>query len=412
MQKFNFSWLREYRWQIVAIILFGSIINYIDRVNLSFATTDLRAEFGLNASQLGFLLAAWMWPYAAASIPSGWLIDKLGINRIFIYSVILWSIATIGSGISNTYWELYLSRVCLGIAEAPFFIISAKVVQLYFNAQKKGLAAGVINLGPKLANAFAPPIIATLILTTSWRGMFMILGIIGFLIVLLWSKTYKTDKAISQTKTLNTKKQINFWKLLNHQTTWWINLGNFGSSYVFWLYFTWLPTYLIDKRHLNLATTGWIAALPFIFGAIAVPLGGYFSDFLMARYKINNIRARVIPAAIGCIIAGITVIPINYITDLYTTVILFSVSTCAVSARVGVLWALVSDIAPQNAVGIFGGLQNCTSFIGGALAPILSGIIIQFTYNYNIVFAISGILVILAALCYFMVSKPILIEEI
>nr|MBP9742371.1 MFS transporter [Burkholderiales bacterium] len=383
--------------------------------NLSFAIKPISKDFSLSSIQSGFLLAAWMWPYAIANLPSGWLIDKFGINKVFIWSIMLWSISTILSGVITNYQELYLSRVALGIAEAPFFIIGAKIIQLYFTHHNRGLVSGIINLGPKIANGFAPPLIAILIITTSWRVMFIILGVLGFVIAFLWIKIYQPNfsSCISYDLTKYNKKiKFSLWKLINHKTTWWLNLGNLGSSYVFWLYFTWLPTYLIDNRGLNLKATGGIAALPFIAGAIAVPFGGYLSDMLIKKYNVSTIRARVIPASLGCLIAGISVIPINYVNNLSIAIILFTISTFAVSFRVGVLWALASEISPPTTVGTLGGIQNAANFIGGALAPTISGIIIQYTANYNIVFGISGLLVILAAICYTMIKSPILIEEI
>ena len=392
------------------VMLFAAIVNYIDRVNLSFAANDIKNEFGLSISQSGFLLAAWIWPYAIANLPSGWLIDKLGINKVFLGSIIIWSLATLGSGLSHSYTSLYISRVILGVAEAPFFVIGAKLVQIYFKNDERGLASSVINIGPKLANSFGAPLIAFLIILTTWRGMFVVLAILGFVVVLLWTMVYQKVVEIIPEKINNTKISIH--KLLKHKTVLWFNLGNFGSSYVFWLYFTWLPTYLMDKKGLDLKSTGFITAIPFIAGVIAVPFGGYLSDILIRKYNINAIKARLIPAIGGCIIAGIAVIPINYIDSLSTVVILFTISTFAVSARVGVLWALVSDISPPNVVGTFGGIQNCANFIGGALAPTISGIILERTGNYNIVFGISGVLVIIAAFCYAMINKPILEEDI
>ena len=104
---------QDYRHQIVMVMLFAAIVNYIDRVNLSFAANDIKNEFGLSISQSGFLLAAWIWPYAIANLPSGWLIDKLGINKVFLGSIIIWSLATLGSGLSHSYTSLYISRVIL-----------------------------------------------------------------------------------------------------------------------------------------------------------------------------------------------------------------------------------------------------------------------------------------------------------
>ena len=145
MTKHALSWWRDYRWQIVTVMLLGSIVNYVDRVNLSFATIHIRQEFGLSTSQLGYLLAAWMWPYAIANLPSGWLIDKFGISKVFLCSIVIWSLATIAGGFMHNYTGLYWSRIVLGIAEAPFFVIGAKVIQLYFQEDKRGLAAGVMN---------------------------------------------------------------------------------------------------------------------------------------------------------------------------------------------------------------------------------------------------------------------------
>ena len=409
-QSPNKKWYLNYRWQLVLVLLFAATVNYIDRVNLSFAANTVKAEFGLSMTQNGLLLAAWIWPYAIANLPAGWLIDKLGINKVFVGSIIIWSLATIFCGFSHSFMSLYLNRMILGIAEAPFFVIGAKVVQIHFSESDRGAAAGWINTGPKIANGFAPPLIAFLIIFTTWRGMFVISGLLGFVAMILWMLVYQKTSKVDTNKT--DKVKFSICKLLKHKTLFWMNLGNFGSSYVFWLFFTWLPTYLMDKKGLDLKAAGFVTAIPFIAGVIAVPLGGYLSDILIRKYNVGVIKARLIPAIGGCILAGVAVIPINYVDSLTTVVILFTISTFAVSARAGVLWALVSDISPRNAIGTLGGIQNCANFIGGALAPMISGIVLEHSGNYNIVFGISGVLVTLAALCYAMIDKPILEEDI
>ena len=415
--KNKVPWYKDYRWMIVFIMLLGAVINYLDRVNLSMANTTIRAEFGMTDIQVGFLLSAFMWPYALANLPAGWLIDKFGVNKIFIWSLILWSMATFAGGFVLGFFTMYITRVILGIAEAPFFIIGGKITQRYFSAEERGTASSVVNLGPKIANGFAPPLLTFLIIYLGWRGMFISLGILGLLIVFLWVKYYKKDDekyVIKEYKTTEQKSVIKFsnWALFNHPTSWWFNLGNVGSSYVFWLYFTWLPTYLIEEKHLSLKSAGWATAIPFIAGVAAVPIGGYISDILIKR-GMNVIKARLIPAVGGCLLAGITIIPVNYLNSLEVVVILFTISTFAVSARVGVLWALVGDISPKEATGTFGGIQNFANFVGGTLAPIGTGYLLAMTgRNYNCVFIVSGVLCILGSFCYAMIRNPILSEEV
>lgn len=403
-------WWRDYRWQLVLVLLLGSVVNYVDRVNLGFATS-IRSEFGLTPIEWGMLLSAWMWPYAVANLPAGWLIDKLGISRIYIWSLVIWSIATVAAGLSHNFTELYMTRIVLGIAEAPFFVIASSLTQRYFNSATRGLAASIVNIGPKIANGFAPPVVAFLIIYFHWRGMFIILGFAGFLVVGLWLLVYnkEDDKYIAQEAddvVAVPHAPVKLSRLFFSKTSMWFNLGNFGSSYVFWLFFTWIPTYLMDQRGLNLKEAGFVTMIPFIAGVIAVPLGGYWSDWLIKR-GCNVIRARIIPAVAGCLLAGVASIPINYVSGLPAAVALFTLSTFAVSARVGVLWALVGDISPKESVGTFGGIQNFANFVGGALAPMITGVVLARTNNYNIVFWISGVLVIFAAFCYAMIRVPI-----
>jgi MFS family permease len=128
---------------------------------------------------------------------------------------------------------------------------------------------------------------------------------------------------------------------------------------------------------------------------------------------MNVIKARLLPAVWGSLLAGLAILPVNYIHDLTVAVLLFAISTFMVSARVGVLWALVGDISPKEVVGTFGGIQNFANFIGAALAPVGTGYLLSVTNNnYNIVFIVGGVFCILGSLCYAMINSPIKTEEI
>ena len=89
-----------------------------------------------------------------------------------------------------------------------------------------------------------------------------------------------------------------------------------------------------------------------------------------------------------------------------------TVSLFAGALRVGVLWALVGDIAPPGAVGRFGGIQNFANFVGAALAPIGTGYILKATGSYDHVFTVSAILCALGALSYMMINRKITAEDL
>lgn len=69
------------RWGIIFILLMAAVINYLDRANLSIANTTIAKEFGFSQTEMGLLLSAFLWPYALANLPAGWLVDRFGPKK-------------------------------------------------------------------------------------------------------------------------------------------------------------------------------------------------------------------------------------------------------------------------------------------------------------------------------------------
>jgi MFS family permease len=410
------SWYHDYRWIILAIMFSGSVVNYLDRVNLSIANTTIAEEFGLGPVEMGLLMSAFMWSYAFANLPAGWLLDKFGTRSIFLWSIVAWSLSTVAGAFARGFVSMYVVRLILGIAEAPFFICAGRFTKTHFVENERGAASSVINMGPKVANGFAPPLLTCMLINMGWRSMFIALGMAGFLLAIVWSKYYREDPGLIAEAEPNAARKpgsskTGYLAILKHPTTWWFSLGNIGSSYVFWLYFTWLPTYLTTERGMTLAQAGWAATIPFIGGLVAVPAGGYMSDYLI-RKGMNVIRARLVPTVGGCLLAAVAVAPLNYVHETGLALMLMTVSLFAGALRVGVLWALVGDITPPEAVGSFGGIQNFANFAGAALAPMATGYILQATGSYNHVFTVSAVLCAMGAISYMMISRKITSQDL
>lgn len=396
--KFNYGWV------LIFILLFGAIVDYLDRVNLSVANTTIAGEFGLGPIQMGLLLSAFMWPYALANLPSGWIVDKIGPKKIFTYATILWSIATIIGGCAVGFKSMYASRVLLGIAEAPFFICGAKIAQKWFTDKERAFPTSIYNMGPQIANAIAPPLLTLILINSGWRPMFIGLGIFGFVVTILWTKFYK-EKSEVQTKqivTNNDSENIKIsWKILfKHPSTWAMMMGNFGINYTFWVFLTWLPGYLRTARGLSLMQTGWFASIPFIAGMFGVPLGGFLSDYLIKKKGFAPIKARKTIIVSAAIVAACSVAPVAYVENINVSILLLSIGFFASSMPPGVFWTLPSDVAPYQLVGSLGAIQNFAGYIGATFAPIITGIIIAKTNSFNLVFVVSAIFCLFGALCY------------
>jgi MFS family permease len=74
---------------LVALLVIGGVVNYLDRSNLSVANTTVAKEFDLSSTQMGLLLAAFAWPYALANLPAGYLVDRFGPKRMYAWAAAL-----------------------------------------------------------------------------------------------------------------------------------------------------------------------------------------------------------------------------------------------------------------------------------------------------------------------------------
>ena len=399
------------RWWFVVLILLGAIVNYLDRSNLSIANPLIAKEYNLSPLQMGLLMSAFLWPYALANLPAGWMVDRFGPKKMFGWACGLWSMITVASAFTTNFTAFYTLRMFLGISESPFFPAGVKAIDRWFTKEDRGTPIAVINTGSQIANGIAPPLLTVLMLTYSWKIMFIIIGVAGLIVLGLWLYFYR-DPEISERIAMegqdnaqeipitSNEKEVKWADLFHYKSTWYMIIGNFGLIYTMWVYLTWLPGYLVTGRGLSILKTGWIAAIPFLVGIIGVPLGGIISDYFIKTKGYAPIQARKIPLVCGAIVAAIAVLPVPYVTDLNTCVALLSLGYFAASVPTGVMWTLATDVAPKNMVASLGSIQNFGGFIGAALAPIVTGAIVQATGSFEYVFAVGSVLLVISAISY------------
>ncbi|MDR3430531.1 MAG: MFS transporter [Rouxiella aceris] len=410
------------RWGIIFILLMAAIINYLDRANLSIANTTIAKEFGFTSTEMGLLLSAFLWPYALANLPAGWLVDRFGPKKMFSCGVGFWSTFTVLAGFVNGYPMFYALRILLGISESPFFTSGIKITHRWFSDKERALPTSIINTGSQIANAIAPPILTILLLTLGWRGMFIAIGLAGIPLLLVWLKFYRNptpreEKVIHansqlvqmSVKDVSANNKASWGALFKHKTTWFMVIGNFSIMFTIWVYLTWLPSYLEKSLGFSLKQTGWLAAIPFLAGILGVLCGGTLSDRLIRR-GVHTITARKVPIVMGAALAACFVAPIPFVHSTTLSIALLSIGYFFSQLPQGVIWTLASDIAPKEQVASMGAIQNFGGFLGAACAPIVTGIILDATGQFTNVFFLGAGLLMLGALSYgLFVKNPILV---
>src|SRR5207237_6608055 len=101
--------------RVIALLALAALINYIDRGNLSIASSLLKDELNLSASQLGILLSSFFWTYSFFLPVSGWLADRFDAKWGLALGFLLWSGATATTGALPAFAPLLSARVTLGL---------------------------------------------------------------------------------------------------------------------------------------------------------------------------------------------------------------------------------------------------------------------------------------------------------
>jgi ACS family glucarate transporter-like MFS transporter len=392
------------RFWIIAVLFIVSSINYASRATLGIAGKPLSGEFHLDSVQLGYLFSAFAWAYVIGQIPGGRLLDRFGSRPVYIWSITLWALFT-GLQAFVSYFafvpvmiSLFVLRFALGFAECPSFPANARIVANWFPASERGTASAIFNASQYFSVVAFTPLMGWLAQDYGWRSVFLAMGGIGLIGVALFTMVVQSParhKGISKREYAYIEDggalvkldgpapaQPIRWstlsQLLSSRMLWGMYIAQYCITALTFFYSTWFFIYLHDARHMSLAKAGVAAAVPAIAGFAGGVLGGIFSDWLLKRGTALS-PARKIPI-IGGLVISCAILACNY-TDTQMMILIF-MSVAFFGKGVAALgWAVMSDVAPREAIGLAGSVFNLCGNLSGVFTPIVIGYILKATHN-------------------------------
>src|ERR1700761_5355585 len=191
--------LKRIQRNAIGLITLGCALNYVDRSTLAIANPLIRHDLGFSIAEMGLLLSAFLWAYAAFQLPAGALVDRLGPRRMLGAGIFVWSVAQALGGAVSNFTEFVGARVFLGLGESPQFSGLVRIVRDWYNVRERGLPTGIGLCGSKLGPAIAPLVLTSLMLSFGWRWMFIIMGAVGILVSLIWYATYREPHEVDLT---------------------------------------------------------------------------------------------------------------------------------------------------------------------------------------------------------------------
>ena len=413
--------VKNLRYLVLGWLVVAGLLNYLDRSAVSIAAPEMIRELGLTKTDIGLLGTVFSWTYAFFQLPAGYLIDKFGPKKMYFIAVAIWSIATSMMSLGHSMAHFVLFRVLLGIGESPNSPNSSKITTQWFPREERGQASGIWDSGSKWGAAVAPPVLTLLMLAFGWRGMFIIIGAIGVIVAVAFYIFYKSPeeaKRLSEEEyrhilagrdgTDAASVRIPWLTFFKYRQTWGMMPGFFTSIWIWNIFITFLPLFLQDTLGVSIGKTGWLAAIPYLVAAIAAIYGGRITLMLVRRQGKSAMGSKKLVLVVAAILTGALLVIEPFVHSLTLAIIVLCMALGLIAIIQSQSWALTSDIVPDTHAARFGSIMNFGGYFGGALAPVITGIVVDRTGSYTPSFILAGIIAALGALFFgLMVTKPI-----
>jgi len=396
----------HYRWYIVALIFFATTINYVDRAVLGVLAPTLRTEIGWTDQDYGYISAAFTLAYAIGFIFAGWFIDKVGTRIGYTVYLTIWSFAAASHALVRSAFGFGLARFALGIGESGNFPAAIKTVAEWFPKKERALATGIFNAGSNVGAIIAPLVVPWIALHWGWQEAFIFTGLAGLIWILFWLPVYRRP---SEHPKLSKKElehieidppdppaKIPWVKLLPLKQTWAFSIGKFLTDAIWWFYLFWFPLFMNDRFGVDLRSIGLPMITVYLLADVGSVAGGWFSSFLIKKNWTINAARKTAMLVCAILILPVSIAP--HVSGEWVAVIIIGIAAAAHQGFSANIFTTTSDMFPRKAVGSVVGIGGFAGAMGGFFMNLGAGWLKQNTGSYEIMFAIAGIVYLIALL--------------
>lgn len=374
-----------YRWVVFCLLAFGYLLVYFHRLCPAVVALDMQADLHASGALLGFLAAAYFYPYALMQLPSGLLSDSWGPRKTITVFFALAGAASIFLGMVGSLGFAILARILVGLGVAMLFVPTMKVMTNWFKTEEFARMTGILMAVGGLGAYTASRPLAWLSDILGWRGSFVAIGVVTLIVaVAIWFLVRNTPQDMGlpavnrpakdnpgKTETIGLAQGM---KMVLSSGSFWILASWFFFSFCIFFSFggLWGGPYLMHVYGLSKAEAGNILGMLALAMIVGSPFLSWLSD------KVFRSRKKVIVLA-SIITLGLT-IPLAFFTDamnrpaLYFLCFLLGLFNSAV---VVVAFTSVKELFPVEIAGTSVGLVNLFPFLGGAVAPPILGAILE-----------------------------------
>ena len=402
------------RWFIMVLICLMYLITYLDRVNISTVAPVLAKDFNFNKVTMGVIFSAFVWSYAAFQVPGGWMGDRFGPRRVLTVIVGYWSVMTAITAFATSALSFTVVRFLFGIGEGGAFPVATRAMQMWYPRQERGLCQGLSHSASRLGAAIAPPLVVAIMVGLGWHWVFYICGAAGLVWAVLWYVAYRnmpeehwmvSRDELGYIRGLDARgnpkpadiehtANVPWGTLLRSPNMWAVMCAYFTYVYCLWIFLSWLPSYLVEFRHFTLIKVGIFASLPLWAGVVGDTVGGLATDWLSVRLPNPKWAPRIV-AITGLLGCAVCIVPAAITEDAMTAIYCLTASMFFLECTIGPSWAVPMHVGGKYS-GTVSGMMNMAGNIGGALSPLVFGVLVEYG-SWVAPFVVAAALLVIGA---------------
>ncbi|HYI10043.1 MAG TPA: MFS transporter [Thermoanaerobaculia bacterium] len=284
----------------LTVLFFINTMNFFDRVIGGALGEPIRREWGLSDSALGALGTAFTLLYAFVGIPLGRLSDRAPRKTILAAAVFVWSALTAVSGLTRTYWQLFATRLGVGVGEAACAPAATSLIGDLFPPAKRARAMSIFMMGLPIGIALSYFVGSYVAHAYGWRTAFFVAGIPGILASMAALFITEPARGTKETAPAQVKTGSPWRTLLSIPTLWWLIFSGALHNFNMYALGSFLAPLLMRYHGADLRQAGVMTTL--VYGLSGIPgllIGGALADQWGVKRKDGRLLVAAIATAIS-----------------------------------------------------------------------------------------------------------------
>ena len=386
------------RWKMLALMLVGTIVIYVDRNVLGVLAPILKKELNFTTEQYSYVVSSFQLVYSFSQPVAGYLTDWIGPRIGYAVAAVIWGVAAGLHGLASGWISMAGFRALLGLSEAVAIPTGTKMSTVWFPSQERSIATGWFNSGSSIGSMVTPPLVIWIYSVWGWRPAFLLTGVLGVALGIVWYWLYRDPEAHPslgpeerayiysgrEPPPVGAKPSIA--AVLSQKRFIGIIIARFLTEPAWQSFAFWIPLYMVTVRGMDIKQFALFAWLPFLFSDIGCIFGGYLAPFLHKHLRLHMVNARLSVISIGalCMVGPAL---ISFVADPITAILCFSLGGFAHQMLSSMMYALMGDVFEKPEIATATGVAGMFGYLGGALFTLLVGALAN-TIGFEPLFAL------------------------